>query len=477
MQQIALAPLLFYSLCFLLGIASKLLFHPFYLPILALLLFFWKDRIFSGCIVCLIGFVFAAQAATLPSLPEEGVLGKGIFTPDSIAYGSSPFGVSLITKGSLETFTTESRTWKRVPCQIYTPLHKMRSQGKCIVEGRLIPKKFPHYVLKTTQIETKPSLFSLTEWRFRIKQWTRKQFTSLFPQKETASFLLSMVTGEIDDRLMSLQFNRLGLLHLLGISGFQFSLLASLLGSVLKSIFSRSRATYLLIFLLSAYAIVLGNSPPIQRAYISSLLYAVAHLAGFQISALNALGAGLIWVLLLDPCVIFQLGFQFSFLCTAAIFIVYPLFKQWIKFDRSFSQIRKLRLLDRIGHTLLFFCSDALALNLAIHLVSLPLLFYHFHKIPLLSLAYNLFLPAVVSIAYLFLIPGLILYPFSHIIAVPFLKITEFLTNEMLLIATNPPTLFDFQWRVPGFTLGWTLLSLTVILALFLRRQSSLVFI
>jgi len=468
----ALAPLLFYALCFLVGIAAKLLFHPLYFLILPTLFLFSKDRIISGCITCFVGFCFAFQTVTLPTLPEEGVVGKGVFVPESIAYSASPFGTSLITKGVLQTFTTKTASWKRIPCQIYTPLHKTRAQGlhKLAIEGRLIPKKLPHYVLKLTHAEPKRSLFSLAEYRFRVKDWTRKHFSSLFTQKETASFLLSMVTGEIDDRLMSLQFNRLGLLHLLGISGFQFSLLAFLLGAVLKMALGPTRGTYILIFLLSLYAFLLGNSPPIQRAYIGSLLYAIAHLGNFQISPLNALGGGLLWVLVLDPCAIFQLGFQFSFLCTAAIFIVYPLFQKMLPFDRTFAQIINIPLFDRVGHALLFFCKETLALNLSIHLISLPLLFYHFHKLPLLSLAYNLFLPGAASIAYLSLIPGLLFYPLSHLLAAPFLKLSEIITREMLLIASNPPTLFDFQLRTPNFTLGWTLLSLTIMLALFLKR-------
>lgn len=378
-----------------------------------------------------------------------------MFYTESVSYGHSPFGTSYITKGK----------WNGISCQIYTPLHKKRPIGNQVIEGRLLPKTFPNYVLKPSHFENPSSTFSLAEWRFQIKDWVRHQFTNLFPSKDTAAFLLSMVTGEIDDRLMSLQFNRLGLLHLLGVSGFQFSLLALLLGFLL-----RRKNTLLLIILLSSYAFILGNSPPVQRAWMGFILYATARLKGFQISPLNALGAALIWELLLDPLVFFQLGFQFSFLCTAAIFIVYPplreFFTRWLP-SRSFTETRALTPLDRIGHILTFFCRETLALNLAIHLVSLPLIFFHFHKFPFLSLAYNLFLPATVSLAYLFLIPGLVLEPIAHFLAAPFLKVAGFLTDGMLYVATNPPTLFDFQWRVPNFSLSWALLTLSLVFLLF----------
>lgn len=272
-----------------------------------------------------------------------------------------------------------------------------------------------------------------------------------------------MITGELDDRLMSLQFNRLGLLHLLGVSGFQFSLLAFLLGALLRIILPGSHGLLLLALLLSAYAFILGDSPPIQRAWMSVILYVIAKIKGYQTSPITVLGAALLWELCLDPLVYYQLGFQFTFLCTAAIFIVYPLLRNLLLPKRSFSEIRSLPFTERIGHVLTFFCREAIALNLAIHLVSLPLIFFHFHKFPLLSLAYNLFLPPAVSIAYVFLILGLILPPF--------LKIASWITEGIVHIASNPPTLFDYQWRIPGFTLTWTIICLLFLYCLFHERS------
>ncbi len=262
---------------------------------------------------------------------------------------------------------------------------------------------------------------------------------------------------------MSLQFNRLGLLHLLGVSGFQFSLLAFLLGALLRIILPGSHGLLLLALLLSAYAFILGDSPPIQRAWMSVILYVIAKIKGYQTSPITVLGAALLWELCLDPLVYYQLGFQFTFLCTAAIFIVYPLLRNLLLPKRSFSEIRSLPFTERIGHVLTFFCREAIALNLAIHLVSLPLIFFHFHKFPLLSLAYNLFLPPAVSIAYVFLILGLILPPF--------LKIASWITEGIVHIASNPPTLFDYQWRIPGFTLTWTIICLLFLYCLFHERS------
>ncbi len=460
-----LSPLFFYGIALLLGICTQIQLHLIYLFVFALLL--RKIQWIPGILTFAFGFGYAMLTVTLPALPETGIEGSGIFSPESVSYAHSPFGTSYITKGSLK-FKTDGANWDHIPCQIYTPLHKKRPPGNRVskIEGKLLPKTFPHYVLKPTHIEPQSGTFSFTEWRFQVKDGIRHQFSKLFSSQTAASFLLSMVTGDIDDRLMSLQFNRLGLLHLLGVSGFQFSLLALLLGAVLRVIIPGAKGTFILMALLSLYAFILGNSPPIERAWTGVMLYAIARIKGFQISPLNALGAALIFELLLDPLVYYQLGFQFSFLCTAAIFIVYPPLRNLLSHylaNRTLSEIRSLPLLDRIGHIVTFFCREALALNLAIHLVSLPLIFFHFHKFPLLSLVYNLFLPPVVSVAYFLLIIGFMIPPF--------LKLAGLITDGMLHVATNPPTLFDFQWRMPGFTLSWALVTLILIFVLFHERS------
>ena len=457
--MLQVAPLLFYAIAFFLGIASALVFHPIYIPLFCLLLFLWKKRILSGIICYLCGVLFAFYSCSLPNLPEDGLEGSGIFQVTAIQHTSSPFSSAIMTHGTLETFAS----WKRIPCMIYTMPHQERPiGGRFHIEGRLLPKTPPHYVLKPTTISPL-SLPALPEWRFHLKEWTRAHFEKLFPDPAVSSFLLSMVTGEVDDRTAAMQFNKLGLLHLLGISGFQFSLLALLLGSLLRLFLPCHFALYTLALLLTAYAFLLGNSPPIQRAYLTILLYLIAERFDLQISPLNAFGGALMWVLLLDPLSIFHLGFQFSFLCTAAIVMIYPALRPK---PRPLASIYKLPFLDRFGNLLLFVIKGSLALNCAIHLITAPLLFYHFHKLPALSILYNLFLPAIVSVAYLFLIPGLMLYPVVPLFAKLFLKVTHFLTAETLLIAGSPITPLDFQIRSP-LSFVWTVICVAGVLGVF----------
>lgn len=466
------APALFYGILFLIGTTFALFFHFAYFVPLALCLYSNRQKLLTGLLACLAGWILALLAYSLPDLKEEGLDGTGTFKIESVSYSQSPFQRSVHFKGLLQEFSSEHASFKNIPCRIYFRDNKPRPVGSTDIQvtGKLIPKGHHHYVLKVKSWETTHTS-RLAEWRFNLKNKLRIHLSHHFPDTKSRAFLLSMLTGDIDDRLLALEFNRLGILHLLGISGFQFALLAFLLGSVFRLFLPYKTAAILMIAFLTAYAFALGDSPPIERAWIGISLYLAAHLAGYRISALNALGIALIWQLAKDPLLIFHLGFQFSFLCTAAILITYPVFRAWLtRFfpQRSFREIIQMPLLEQHGHLLSFFCRETLALNGAIHLVTLPLIFFHFHKFPVLSLLYNLFLPAAVSIVYLLLVIGValpVVGPWIHIL-------NKHLTHLILKVATHPPALYDFQWRMHDFSMTAAVTAITLIFVLCLISKN-----
>jgi len=466
------APALFYGVLFLLGTAFAFIFHyAYFIPLAFCFYSVRSDRtkLILGLLMCLAGYAWALFSYTLPDLKEEGLEGKGTFEVESVSYSQSPFQRSVHFKGILKEFSSAEITLKNIPCRIHFQENKPRPAGSTDlqVSGRLIPQGPHRYALKVKSWEPEAGTSRLAEWRFALKNKLRVHLSKHFTEIKSRAFVLSMLTGDMDDRLLALEFNRLGILHLLGISGFQFALLAFLLGSIFRLIFPHHITYILLMLFLTAYAFVLGDSPPIERAWMGIMLYLTALLCGYRISALNALGVALFGQLIKDPLLIFHLGFQFSFLCTAAILLTYPLFRAWLSrfFPlRSFREVIRMPLLDQHGHLLSFFCRETLALNGAIHLVTLPLIFFHFHKFPVLSLLYNLFLPAAVSIVYLLLIAGVALDACLPLIGGWIHALNRELTDCILKIATHPPALYDFQWRMHDFSMTAAVAAVTLIL-------------
>ncbi len=476
------APAFFYAILFFLGNASALAFDVSYLIPTALCCFTYHQKIIKAVSVFIAGFLWAFYSYSFPSLQEEGVEGEGSFKVQSIVYGHSPFQKSILFKGILKEFLTSEQSWRRIPCSIYfsgkhfPPLANQDLR----VTGKLIQKEKKRYVLKLKTAEKIPRTFSLAQWRFDFKSKIRSIFEKNFSNSKSRSFLFSMLTGETDDRLLALEFNRIGILHLIGISGFQFTLLAFLLTLPLRTLFSHKTSCLSLMILLSLYAFVLGDSPPIERAWISSMLYLTALLLGYNTTPLNVLGIALFWSLAKEPVIIFSLGFQFTFLCTAAILMTYPLIRSvcyFISPKRPFREAILMTSTDQVGQLLSFFFRETLALNMAIHLVTLPLILYQFYKFPFLSLLYNLFLPAVASLLYVLLILGMVAGMTLPVLGVFIHRITESLTVMMLNLTAFPPALYDFQWRVPNFSLGIAVVTLTAILffSVFLHKPHRLV--
>ena len=262
-----------------------------------------------------------------------------------------------------------------------------------------------------------------------------------------------------------MEFGKVGLQHILAISGFHFALAALFLNFLFRLFLPYRASAAMLIASLTFYYLFLGNAPSIQRAYIAISLVALGQLFSLRISGLNALGAGLIIELLLDPLVVTQLSFQLTFLCTLAILLFYPVVHRAFAFllpERTHSQVSSMSLFDRHGYVLSAFFRQALALNIAVHLISLPVLLHLFHKFPLLSIAYNLFFPACVSLSMLLLFAALLFAPWfpylSHLIH----ALNNAWTSSIMTFTSNPPAYLDFSIRSKAVSFSFVLCFLAI---------------
>lgn len=467
-------PAFFYGLFILIGAAFAIVPHWSYAIPLIILIILYPQKTALSLGIIVVTFVYAKLAYTFPSIPGEKANGSGIFSIDSVSLQSSPFHRSYVYKGTLDAFTTDKGiTWKRIPCRIYPNVKKgrMLADTDFQVKGVLIEKGPQNYVFKpTSMIPMKNDSFRFAEIRFQAKEKLHAYLKTAIPNKQAYTFLTSMLTGEVDERTLSLEFNKLGLQHILGVSGFQFVLLASLVGFILRLVLPYKASLFALLVFLTAYFSLLGNSPPVQRAWIGISVFLIGILANLRCTPLNALGVALICEIVLYPPVITNIGFQLSFLCTLAILEIYPLLRRWISTwlpIRPLKEVLKMNLWNQHGYIAAGLIRESLALNLSVHLVALPALLCLFHKFPLLSLAYNLFLPAGASIVFVLMIVAL---PFSFVIppiGQALFYVCNLLTSWLLNLVSHPPAIAEVYLRVGNFPLEWAIALLSIILLLF----------
>jgi competence protein ComEC len=152
---------------------------------------------------------------------------------------------------------------------------------------------------------------------------------------EDASMLNAMLFGDRSHLTHSLRnaFERTGTFHLFVVSGLHVALLAALVFWLLrKARLPEGIAVLVTIVLAFGYAELAGFGIPAQRALLMTSIYLIARWIDREITALNALGAAALVVLVADPRSLFEASFQMTFLVIVAIAgIAVPLTQRWIR--------------------------------------------------------------------------------------------------------------------------------------------------
>jgi len=146
--------------------------------------------------------------------------------------------------------------------------------------------------------------------------------TAIRLSPEDASMLNAMLFGDRTHLTRALResFERTGTFHLFVVSGLHVALLAGGLFWFLRRLrLPQGLAVLLTIAAAFAYAELTGFGIPAQRALIMTAIYLVARWLDREITALNALGAAALAVLVLDPRSLFEASFQMTFMVILAI--------------------------------------------------------------------------------------------------------------------------------------------------------------
>lgn len=447
--------ILYWGLSFLVGCGIAL--HPHWALLLPLLIIciLSKRRVQSLVFFGMGVLLTLSYKPTLDETPHEG---KGLFVLSSMAPTQSPFHRSYALRGKLKSFVSEGQIHHQIPCVLFQK--KVPDVGhEFYVEGTLENGIFK---LSKRPLEVTKAGFSMARWRFETKERVRKCFHKL-PDQKVGHFFASMTTGDVDNLLLSMEFRKWGLSHILAISGFHFALLALVCGFFLRMFLPRKAADLLLIGLLTLAFLYLGPSPSIVRAYLMICLYLIGQALGRIPDPLNLLGVSLLLELMINPLQSLQVGFQLSFFATFGILALYRPFEQGLRFlfpKRTITTLKHFGLIDKHGYLLSSTLRKGLALNGAVHLVTLPILLFHFGSFPLMSIPFNLVMPPLLGLS----IMGLPLGPLDVAYA-------RFLLDTL----SYAPECLNLQLFTPNFPFGLALGLCTLVgtLGLTLTRRLS----
>jgi competence protein ComEC len=162
-----------------------------------------------------------------------------------------------------------------------------------------------------------------------------------------------------------------GAMHILAISGMHILLIFSLLGRILDIYKSGNRRirwskALLLIILIWLFALLTGLGASVVRAAVMASLLAIGKVLNRNGSIYNLLAASAFVILLFDPLMVMNIGFQLSYMAVLGIFIFAD----------------KIRSLWPTTNKLFDFIWKNISIGLAAQLMVSPLALYYFHQFP-----------------------------------------------------------------------------------------------
>ncbi|MEJ6492660.1 MAG: ComEC/Rec2 family competence protein [Flavobacteriales bacterium] len=201
-----------------------------------------------------------------------------------------------------------------------------------------------------------------------------RSLSALFETKlkpEAVGVAKAIILGDRDhlDAEALRSFGNAGAMHVLAVSGLHVGLILTMLiffFSRFPKWISKYRATVLALLIIWFYALITGFSPSVFRAVVMFSMLTLAKISGRDYNPINVLAASAFVLVICDPVLVFDLGFQLSYLAMLGIFVVYPSIKKALYFKSK----------------ILRWIWEGTSVALAAQLFTFPLVLYCFHQFP-----------------------------------------------------------------------------------------------
>lgn len=245
---------------------------------------------------------------------------------------------------------------------------------------------------------------------FRMKNYSISKISRILPEPQ-ASFLGGLLIGakkSIPSDLTAV-FNKTGTTHIVAVSGYNIAIIAAFLLSLAQYVvIGRKKAFWLIVAILLVFAIITGLQASIIRATIMGCLVLLAKYLGRLSRVNNVLVLTAVLMLLINPQIlVFDLGFQLSFLATIGLIYLAPVLLQITRAKKLKNKVFQLILADYFLTTL------------AAIIITTPLILFNFGKIsvvaPLANILVLPLIPLAMMLGFVTLILALILEPIGWV--------------------------------------------------------------
>jgi competence protein ComEC len=232
----------------------------------------------------------------------------------------------------------------------------------------------------------------LIKYALTLRERQVQYFRKILKSDDVYSVASTLILGyraDLDEEVLS-YYAKTGTIHALSVSGMHVGLIYLVLAWIF-SFLDRNRLAkacklIIILVLIWCYTILTGLSPSVLRAAIMISVFMIGKGINRSANGVNILAFSGFLILVYDPLILWDVGFQLSYLAVLGLILVQPTIEDWFYFKNTFYQ--------KIW--------SAISISLAAQLFTFPLSIYYFHQFPMYFLFSNLFiLIPVTGIMYL----------------------------------------------------------------------------
>jgi competence protein ComEC len=328
-----------------------------------------------------------------PALPPPDIAGDGPWQARVLSVGSPRDGDQV---GMLEVALDDADARIAVTLAATLPRYPFVEPGDQLeVEGRVRPRPDSDYgrylerigAWGTLQVDALRHVEGTDEGPGRALERLRRgagdALAVVLPEPE-AGLAAGILIGLRDrvDRTLAADFTTAGVSHVVAISGWNIAIVAAVIGAMSGRIGRRRRAVVTALAVI-AYVVFAGASPSVMRAGVMAGVVLLARESGRAGRAAAALGWAIVLLLMADPALIADAGFQLSSLATAGLIAwATPLTARFERLGRG-----------RLPRWL----AESLGVSFAAQAATLPIVLAAFGRLALISPLVNLFIVPIVA--------------------------------------------------------------------------------
>lgn len=247
--------------------------------------------------------------------------------------------------------------------------------------------------------------YSIEGFLYGIKNRCTKIIDNSF-DSESAGIVKAMLVADkstLDKNIKKL-YSENGIAHIMAISGVHVAIIGmTLYGFLRKLRIGRLISGTFSIAIIVLYGIMTGMSSSTERAVIMLILSIAAEYFGRKTDAPTSMGFAMIIMVLGNPYVILDAGFQLSFAAITGVTVVAPqlrkllgMFKRFIKEadEKKKQKHKKIMSLRKMIIKLI----DALVVGIASFITTTPVIIYYYYQFPPYSILINLIVIPLVSL-------------------------------------------------------------------------------